>query len=205
MPFVFPGLGPFETVSDLVTHLCSLDTSFRAACGEEQLELAPPPMWLTLHWLVTRLLDCLSSAHDVLLLKHPTELTVDLLESTLTKIEINLFAVAAATAAVPPHKKGGKGGGGGDGGDSGSTISSSGGGTGGCTGLAGSTGGGAGLVVSLTSPHIPSFSRNLVNVDPLRTYALAPGCEPLLKPPLFALRATRGTTSGGAGAGGSGT
>ncbi|CAI7933863.1 unnamed protein product [Closterium sp. NIES-54] len=33
---------------------------------------------------------------------HPTELTIDLLESTLTKIESNLLAVAAATAAVPP-------------------------------------------------------------------------------------------------------
>ncbi|CAI7925247.1 unnamed protein product [Closterium sp. NIES-54] len=53
MPFVFPDLGSFLTVSDLVTHLRSLDAGFCAACTDAQLLVAPPPMWLTVHWLVT--------------------------------------------------------------------------------------------------------------------------------------------------------
>ncbi|CAI7803016.1 unnamed protein product [Closterium sp. NIES-54] len=60
-------------------------------------------MWLTVHWLVTRLPDLLATARDVLLQKHPTELTIDLLETALGKIESNLLSVASATDAVPPH------------------------------------------------------------------------------------------------------
>ncbi|CAI5955980.1 unnamed protein product [Closterium sp. NIES-65] len=161
MPFVFRDLGSFETVSNLVTHLRSLDTSFRAACTEEQLKLAPPPLWLTLYWLVTRLPDRLSSTRDVLLLKHPTELTIDLLESTLTKIESNLHAIAAATAVAPPRlfdavsvaswqkqgkggRRGGKGGSGGGGGGGGNAGPGGGGGG----GVAGGAGGGGGASAS---------------------------------------------------------
>ncbi|CAI7908638.1 unnamed protein product [Closterium sp. NIES-53] len=43
MPFVFPDLGSFSFVSDLVTHLRSLDAGFRAACTDAQLLVAPPP------------------------------------------------------------------------------------------------------------------------------------------------------------------
>ncbi|CAI7856126.1 unnamed protein product [Closterium sp. NIES-54] len=50
MPLVFPNLGSFATVSDLATHLCSLVASYRAACTEAQLLVAPPPIWLTVHW-----------------------------------------------------------------------------------------------------------------------------------------------------------
>ncbi|CAI7817967.1 unnamed protein product [Closterium sp. NIES-53] len=52
MPFVFPDLGSFLTVSDLVTHLRSLDAGFCAACTDAQLLVAPPPMWLTVHCLL---------------------------------------------------------------------------------------------------------------------------------------------------------
>ncbi|CAI7879293.1 unnamed protein product [Closterium sp. NIES-53] len=102
MPFVFPDLGLFFTVFDLVTHLHSLDAGFRAACTDAQLLVAPPPMWLTVHWLVTRFPGHLATARDVLLHKHPTELTIDLLETTLGKIESNLLSVASASDAVPP-------------------------------------------------------------------------------------------------------
>ncbi|CAI5961610.1 unnamed protein product [Closterium sp. NIES-65] len=57
VPFIYPNLASFETVADLATHLRSLEARFKAACTEEQLALAPPPMWLTIHWLVTRLPD----------------------------------------------------------------------------------------------------------------------------------------------------
>ncbi|CAI7751473.1 unnamed protein product, partial [Closterium sp. NIES-53] len=66
------------------------------------LLVIPPPMWLTVHWLVTRLPDRLATARNVLLYKHPSELTIDLLETALGKIESNLLFVASATDAVPP-------------------------------------------------------------------------------------------------------
>ncbi|CAI7834904.1 unnamed protein product [Closterium sp. NIES-53] len=78
MPFVFPDLGSFATVSDLATRLRSLNTSYRAACTEVQLLLAPLPTWLTVHY----------------------EVMIDLHETTLSKIESNLLSVASATDTV---------------------------------------------------------------------------------------------------------
>ncbi|CAI7869732.1 unnamed protein product, partial [Closterium sp. NIES-54] len=102
MPFVFPDLGSFVTVSDLSTHLRSLVASYRAACTVAQLLVAPPPIWLSVHRVVTRLPNRLSTACDALLQQHPSELTIDLLETTLGKIESNLLFVASATDAVAP-------------------------------------------------------------------------------------------------------
>ncbi|CAI7902428.1 unnamed protein product [Closterium sp. NIES-53] len=102
MPFVFLGLCSFETISDLVTHMRSLDTSFCATCTEEQLKLTPL-LCCPIYMLVTLLPDRRSSSRDVLLLKHPTVLTINLLESTLTEIESNLLPVAVATTIVPPR------------------------------------------------------------------------------------------------------
>ncbi|CAI7735160.1 unnamed protein product [Closterium sp. NIES-54] len=101
--FVFPDLGSFAIVFDLATHLRSLVASYRAACTEAQLLVAPPPIWLTVHWVVTHLHDCLSIARDALLQQHPSELTIYLLETALGKIESNLLSVASATDAVAPH------------------------------------------------------------------------------------------------------
>ncbi|CAI7890369.1 unnamed protein product, partial [Closterium sp. NIES-53] len=126
VPSVFPDMGSFRTVSDLDSHLRSLDTSFRAACTQEQLKLVPASMKLTLHWLVTRLPDRLCSARDALLRKHHAELTIDLLKS-------NLLVGG-----------GGGGGSGGEGGGSGGTSASSGGGTSGGTGPVGPIRGGVG-------------------------------------------------------------
>ncbi|CAI7737008.1 unnamed protein product [Closterium sp. NIES-53] len=167
MQLVFPDLGSFATVSDLATHLRFLVASYRAAYTEAQLLVAPPPIWPTVHWVVTRLPDRLSTARDALLQQHPCELTIDLIETTLRKIESNLLSVASATDAVAPRlfegctvpqlptfttsrastavSKGGKGGGGGGEGGSGGggTGGGSGGGGGGAPG-GGSLGGGAG-------------------------------------------------------------
>ncbi|CAI7770729.1 unnamed protein product [Closterium sp. NIES-54] len=68
MPFVLPDLGSFAT-----THLRSLIASYRAACTEAQLLVAPPPIWITVHW------------------------------TTLAKIESNLLSIASATDAVAPR------------------------------------------------------------------------------------------------------
>ncbi|CAI7905477.1 unnamed protein product, partial [Closterium sp. NIES-54] len=182
MPFVFPDLGLFFTVFDLVTHLHSLDAGFRAACTDAQLLVAPPPMWLTVHWLVTRFPGHLATARDVLLHKHPTELTIDLLETTLGKIEI-VEDTAAVSAADRQKRgksgnKGGKGGGGGGGGGGGAGSGGGGGGGGGAPG--GGSLGGAVARSSTTLPcpvvpsgvlrglHIPSFTHNLVGVGYLQ-------------------------------------
>ncbi|CAI7768617.1 unnamed protein product [Closterium sp. NIES-53] len=99
---MFPDLGSFAIVSDLATHLPSLVASYQAACTEAQLLVAPPPIWLTIYWVVNRLPDCLSTARDALLQQQPNELTIDLLETTLGKIESNLLSVASAIDAVAP-------------------------------------------------------------------------------------------------------
>ncbi|CAI7740809.1 unnamed protein product, partial [Closterium sp. NIES-53] len=150
MTFVFPDLGSFETVSDLVTHLHSLDTSFCATCAEKQLRLAPLRMWLTLHYfsrspLLLPLLHCL----------------------VLRRLQPFLTLVGKHGKGGRRGGKGGGGVGGGGGGGGGSTggpggggggggvggaggsgdaSASSGGGTVGGTGLAGPTRGGVGLV-----------------------------------------------------------
>ncbi|CAI7884457.1 unnamed protein product [Closterium sp. NIES-54] len=72
-------------------------------CTEAQHLVAPPPIWLTVHWVVTHLHDRLSTARDAHLQQHPSELTIDLLETTLGKIESNLLFVASATDVVAPR------------------------------------------------------------------------------------------------------
>ncbi|CAI5979460.1 unnamed protein product [Closterium sp. NIES-65] len=59
-------------------------------------------MAITIYFIATSLPDCLASVRDALLLKHPSELTVDVLESALKDVESNLRSVAAASGAVPP-------------------------------------------------------------------------------------------------------
>ncbi|CAI7843347.1 unnamed protein product [Closterium sp. NIES-54] len=103
MPFLFSDLLPFSTTADLVTHLRSLDASYRVACTATQLESYPPPIFLTLYFIVTRLPDRLSSPHDALLARHPIELTIDLIETSLNKIETRTRSIAYATGAIVPH------------------------------------------------------------------------------------------------------
>ncbi|CAI5472780.1 unnamed protein product [Closterium sp. Yama58-4] len=102
LPFLFPDLASFERSADLIAHLRSLDASYRAACTEAQLALLPPPMAITIYFIATSLPDRLASVRDALLLKHPSELTVEVLESALKDVESNLRSVAAASGAVPP-------------------------------------------------------------------------------------------------------
>ncbi|CAI7832966.1 unnamed protein product, partial [Closterium sp. NIES-54] len=95
-------LASFERSADLIAHLRSLDSSYRAACTNAQLALLPPPMAITIYFITTSLPDRLASVRDALLLKHPSELTIEVLESALKDVESNLRSVASAFGAVPP-------------------------------------------------------------------------------------------------------
>ncbi|CAI7825580.1 unnamed protein product [Closterium sp. NIES-54] len=101
----------FDHTADLITHLRSLNVSYRAACTEARLALLPPPMEITIHFIATSLPDCLARVRDELLWKHPSELTIDVLETALKDIERNIRSVASASGTVvPPLFQGGKGG-----------------------------------------------------------------------------------------------
>ncbi|CAI7749559.1 unnamed protein product [Closterium sp. NIES-54] len=165
LPYLFPDLAAFPTVADLITHLRTSDTCYRAALPAEFCAKNPPPIYLTLYYVVTRLPDSLRVVRDHILSVCPTTLTVDLLEERLLAAEMSIVAVGASrgdprapsVGAVPTPSgrrrtgkgKGGKGaggagrGGGGGGGGSGGGGGGSGSGGGG-GGVGGSSGGGGG-------------------------------------------------------------
>ncbi|CAI5951339.1 unnamed protein product [Closterium sp. NIES-65] len=61
LPYLFPDLAAFPTVADLITHLHTSDTRYRAALPAEFCAKNPPPMYITLYYIVTRLPDSLRS------------------------------------------------------------------------------------------------------------------------------------------------
>ncbi|CAI7751514.1 unnamed protein product, partial [Closterium sp. NIES-54] len=62
----------------------------------EFLASNPPPLWLTLYHLVTRLPDTLRSVRDHFLARCPTELTIAALEKELLAAEKSIVAVGAS-------------------------------------------------------------------------------------------------------------
>ncbi|CAI7885029.1 unnamed protein product, partial [Closterium sp. NIES-54] len=171
LPYLFPDLAAFATVADLITHLRTSDARYRSALPTEFCAKNPPPMYITLYYLVTRLPDSLALVRDHLLSLCPTKLTVDLLEERLTSAEKSIVAVGAspgdprapffegcspvgATYAPSGRRRNSKGkegkggggdGGGGDGGGGGGGGGGDGGGAGGGSGgFGGSSGGGGG-------------------------------------------------------------
>ncbi|CAI7791826.1 unnamed protein product [Closterium sp. NIES-53] len=96
LPYLFPDLASFHTVADLITHLRTSEARFRAAMPDEFLAKNPPPLWLTLYHLVTRLPDTLRSVRDHFLARCPTELTITLLEKELLAAETSIVAVGAS-------------------------------------------------------------------------------------------------------------
>ncbi|CAI7739262.1 unnamed protein product [Closterium sp. NIES-54] len=96
LPYLFPDLASFHTVADLITHLRTSEARFRAAMPDEFLAKNPPPLWLTLYHLVTRLPDTLRSVRDHVLARCPTELTIALLEKDLLAAEASIVAVGAS-------------------------------------------------------------------------------------------------------------
>ncbi|CAI7789874.1 unnamed protein product [Closterium sp. NIES-53] len=100
LPYLFPDLATFATVADLVAHLPTSDAHYRAALPTEFCAKNPPPMYITLYYLVTRLLDSLSSVRDHFLSLCPTEVTVDLLEERLTAAEKSILAIVGDAASA---------------------------------------------------------------------------------------------------------
>ncbi|CAI7878821.1 unnamed protein product [Closterium sp. NIES-53] len=96
LPYLFPELSAFTTVEDLVSHLRASEARCRAAVPAEFLDRNPPPMYVTLYFIVTRLLDSLRSVKDHFLSLDPTSLTVDLLEQHLLATETSAVVVGAA-------------------------------------------------------------------------------------------------------------
>ncbi|CAI7808086.1 unnamed protein product [Closterium sp. NIES-53] len=156
LPYLFPELSAFATVKDLVSHLHASDARYRATVPAEFLDRNPPPMYITLYFIVTRLLDSLRSVREHFLSLDPTSLIVELLEQHLLAAETSAVAdvgAASANAKCRSSKgKGGRGGGGGSGGGGGGSGSGGGGssrggggsGTGGGSGGSGGGGGGSG-------------------------------------------------------------
>ncbi|CAI7904373.1 unnamed protein product [Closterium sp. NIES-54] len=96
LPYLFPELSAFATVEDLITHLRTSDTRYRAALKAKFLDKNPPPMYITLYFIVTRLLDSLRAVRDHFLALDPINLTVDLLEKHLLAAETSVVGVGAA-------------------------------------------------------------------------------------------------------------
>ncbi|CAI5955525.1 unnamed protein product [Closterium sp. NIES-64] len=53
LPYLFPDLAAFPTVADLVTHLRTSDTRYRAALPADCCAKNPLPMYITLYYIVT--------------------------------------------------------------------------------------------------------------------------------------------------------
>ncbi|CAI7808818.1 unnamed protein product [Closterium sp. NIES-53] len=96
LPYLFPDLAAFPTVADLITHLRTSDTRYRAALPAEFCAKNPPPLCLTLYYVITRLPDSLRVVRDHFLSFCPTTLTVDLLEERLLAAEQSIVAVGAS-------------------------------------------------------------------------------------------------------------
>ncbi|CAI6012734.1 unnamed protein product [Closterium sp. NIES-65] len=96
MPYLFPDLAAFPTVADLIRHLRTSDIRYRAALPAEFCAKNPPPMYITLYYIVTQLLDTLRSVRDHFLSVFPTTLTIDLLEERLLAAEKSIVAVGAS-------------------------------------------------------------------------------------------------------------
>ncbi|CAI7818204.1 unnamed protein product [Closterium sp. NIES-54] len=87
---------PTTELADLITHLRTSDTRYRAALPAEFCAKNPPLMYLTLYYVVTRLPDSLRVVRDHYLSVCPTTLTVDLLEERLLAAEQSIVAVGAS-------------------------------------------------------------------------------------------------------------
>ncbi|CAI7817193.1 unnamed protein product [Closterium sp. NIES-54] len=105
LPYLFPELFAFATVEDLVSHLRTCDTRYRAALSAEFLDTNPPQMYITLYFIVTRLSDYLRAVRYHFLALNPTDLIVDLLEQHLLAAETSVVTVGATrgTPGTPSH------------------------------------------------------------------------------------------------------
>ncbi|CAI7766100.1 unnamed protein product [Closterium sp. NIES-54] len=73
LPYLFPELSAFATVEDLVTQLRTSNARYHAALPAEFLDRnPPPPMYITLYFIVTRLPNSLRAVPLVGLLARPS-------------------------------------------------------------------------------------------------------------------------------------
>ncbi|CAI7800754.1 unnamed protein product [Closterium sp. NIES-54] len=108
MLFLFPDLGSFSTASDLMTHLRSLDTGFRAACTNAQLLVAPPPMWLTVHCNLLSVASATDAVPPHLFAGNGARVARRAgreVEGAVV-VAVELGAVVVAAAAVVPQEEG---------------------------------------------------------------------------------------------------
>ncbi|CAI7881986.1 unnamed protein product [Closterium sp. NIES-54] len=96
LPYLFPDLAAFPTVADLITHLRTSDTRYHVVLPAEFCAQNPPPMYITLYYIVTRLPDSLRLVRDHFLSVCPTTLIVDLLEQRLLAEVTSIVAVGAS-------------------------------------------------------------------------------------------------------------
>ncbi|CAI7760989.1 unnamed protein product [Closterium sp. NIES-53] len=54
LPYLFPDLAAFPTIADLITHLRTSDTHYRAALPAEFCAKNPPPLYLTLYYVFVK-------------------------------------------------------------------------------------------------------------------------------------------------------
>ncbi|CAI7767882.1 unnamed protein product [Closterium sp. NIES-53] len=102
LPYLFPELSAFTTIEDLSSHLRASDARYRAAVRAEFLDRNPPPMYITLYFIVTRLSDSLRSVRDHFFSLDPTSLIVDLLKQHLLAVETSAVAVGVACGTLRP-------------------------------------------------------------------------------------------------------
>ncbi|CAI5987080.1 unnamed protein product [Closterium sp. NIES-65] len=96
LPYLFRDLASFPTVADLITHLRTSDTRYRAALPAEFCAKNPPPMYITLYYIVTWLPHSLRLVRDHFPSVCPTILTVDLLEERLLAAKKSIVTVGAS-------------------------------------------------------------------------------------------------------------
>ncbi|CAI5938813.1 unnamed protein product [Closterium sp. NIES-65] len=96
LPYLFLHLAAFPTVTDLITHLRTSDTRYRAALPAEFYAKNPPPMYITLYYIVIRLPNSLRVVRDHFLSVCLATLTVDLLEKALLAKEKSIVTVGAS-------------------------------------------------------------------------------------------------------------
>ncbi|CAI5996343.1 unnamed protein product [Closterium sp. NIES-64] len=94
--YLFPDLAACPTLADLITHLRTSDTRYRAALPPDFCAKNPPPMYITLYYIVTCLPHSVRVVRDHFLSVCPTTLTVDLLEKSLLAAEKSVVAVGAS-------------------------------------------------------------------------------------------------------------
>ncbi|CAI5475440.1 unnamed protein product [Closterium sp. Yama58-4] len=96
LPYLFRELSSFYTIEDLISHLRTSDVRYRAALPDVFLAANPPPMYITLYFLVTCLPDSLRTVRDHFHALDPTALTVKDFDKHLLAAKKGIVAVDVA-------------------------------------------------------------------------------------------------------------